>query len=238
MGRDGAGIAGYGLGQESGHPHFSHDIQIIVAGGTITQKNYATGSGTVSVSIDATCPLQVNIVMVSDSTRFTIAFGSNDPTGLVSTLTIDPLMVRWSDQESYSVWTPQVTNQAGSYRLSQGSQIISAIQTRQEILIWTDVAVYSMQFIGAPYVWSFQLMGANISIVSQNSVATANNMTYWMGIDKFYVYSGKVDTLPCALRQTLSLANRKSSATMVPIATMSGPVKSALKSLWSYLRCI
>jgi hypothetical protein len=139
--------------------------------------------------------------MVSDATRFVIAFGCNDPTGLVTTTALDPLQVRWSDQESYSVWTPAVTNQAGSYRLSQGSQIVSAIQTRQEILIFTDLALYSMQYLGAPYVWSFQPMGSNISIISPNSVVTANNMTYWMGIDKFYVYSGKVDTLPCALRR-------------------------------------
>ena len=177
--------------------------QVIVAGGTITQKNYATGSGTTTVSVDATCPSQVNVVMVSDSTRFTIALGANDPTGVISTTSIDPMMVRWSDQESYSTWLPAITNQAGSYRLSQGSQIITGIQTRQEILVLTDSAVYSMQYIGAPYVWSFQQMGSNISIVSQNAIATSNNITYWMGIDKFYVYSGKVDTLVCSLRRDI-----------------------------------
>jgi hypothetical protein len=177
--------------------------QVIVAGGSITQKNYATGVGTTSVSIDATCPSQVNAVMVSDSTRFVIALGANDPTGVVSTVNIDPLMVRWSDQESYSVWTPAVTNQAGSYRLSQGSQIITGIQTRQEILVFTDSALYSMQYIGAPYVWSFQAMSSNITVISPNAVATASNVTYWMGIDKFYIYTGKVDTLPCALRRDI-----------------------------------
>ena len=177
--------------------------QVMVAGGSITQKNYATGAGTTTVTIDATCPSQVNQVMVSDSTRFVIAMGCNDPTGVVTTTALDPLQVRWSDQESYNTWLPAVTNQAGSYRLSQGSQIVSAVQTRQEILIFTDLALYSMQYIGAPYVWSFQPMGSNISIISPNSVVTANNMTYWMGIDKFYVYSGKVDTLPCALRRDI-----------------------------------
>lgn len=177
--------------------------QIMAAAANIVQKNYATGTGTTTVTIDATCPSQVNQVMVSDSTRFTIAFGCNDPTGVVSTAVLDPLMVRWSDQESYSVWTPAITNQAGSFRLSQGSQIMSAIQTRQEILIFTDLALYSMQYIGAPYVWSFQPMGSNISVISPNAVVTANNMTYWMGLDKFYVYSGKVDTLPCALRRDI-----------------------------------
>lgn len=176
--------------------------QPIVAGVGITQKDY-TGGGVVTVTPDATCPSQVNQVLVSDSTRFTIAFGANDPTGNVAPQNIDPLLVRWSDQESYSVWNPAVTNQAGSYRLSQGSQIVSAIQTRQEILVFTDLALYSMQFIGAPYVWGFQPMGSNISIISPNAVATANNLTFWMGTDKFYVYSGKVDTLSCALRRDI-----------------------------------
>jgi hypothetical protein len=114
---------------------------------------------------------------------------------------LDPLQVRWSDQESYSTWTPSITNQAGSYRLSQGSQIITAVQTRQEILIWTDTAIYSMQFVGAPYVWTFQIMGANLSIIGPNAAVTVNNITYWMGSDKFYMYSGRVETLPCSLRQ-------------------------------------
>lgn len=175
--------------------------QVIVAGGSITQKNYATGSGTTTVSIDSTCPSLVNYVMVSDASRFTIAFGCNDPTGVYSSVALDPLMVRWSDQESYSTWTPAITNQAGSYRLSQGSEIVTAMQTRQEILIWTDTAIYSMQFVGAPYVWSFQIMGSNLSIIGPNAAVTVNNITYWMGTDKFYMYSGRVETLPCSLRQ-------------------------------------
>ena len=175
--------------------------QVIVAGSTITQKDYATGIGTTSISVDSTCPSLVNYVMVSDASRFTIAFGCNDPTGVYTSTVLDPMQVRWSDQESYSIWTPAITNQAGSYRLSQGSQIITALQTRQEILIWTDSALYSMQFVGAPYVWSFQIMGANLSIIGPNSAVTVNNITYWMGTDKFYMYSGRIETLPCSLRQ-------------------------------------
>lgn len=175
--------------------------QVIVAGGSITQKNYATGSGTTTVSIDSTCPSLVNYVMVSDASRFTIAFGCNDPTGVYSSVALDPMMVRWADQESYSTWTPAITNQAGSYRLSQGSEIITALQTRQEILIWTDTSIYSMQFVGAPYVWTFQIMGSNLSIIGPNAAVTVNNITYWMGTDKFYMYSGRVETLPCSVRQ-------------------------------------
>jgi hypothetical protein len=146
---------------------------------------------------DTDCPEFCNIVTVSDSSRFVIAFGCNDYGSSV----LDPLLVRWSDQEDYLTWTPAATNQAGSYRLSTGSSIVAQLQTRQEILIWTDAALYSMQYLGPPYVWGFQIMGANISIAGPNAVATASNITYWMGLDKFYMYSGRVETLYCPLRQ-------------------------------------
>jgi hypothetical protein len=110
------------------------------------------------------------------------------------------MLIRWSDQEDYTQWTPAITNQAGSFTLSDGSQIVTTMQARQEILVWTDSALYSMQYLGAPYVWGFQILADNLSIASQNAVATANNVTYWMGVDKFYMYSGRVETLPCTLR--------------------------------------
>ena len=183
------------------NPTLFDRAQYLGPSAVITQKNYATGSGTTTVTVDATCPTIVNQVLVSDSSRFVIAFGCNDPTGVYATIAQDPMQVRWSDQESYSIWTPAITNQAGGYRLSSGSQIVTALQTRQEILVWTDAAIYSMQFLGAPYVWGFQIMGDNLSIISPNSPVTVNNITYWMGTDKFYMYSGRVETLPCALRQ-------------------------------------
>ena len=135
--------------------------------------------------------------MVSDASRFVLAFGCTDYGSAIQ----NPLLIRWSDQESIATWAPAVTNQAGSYQLSDGSQIITAMQTRQEILVLTDSAIYSMQYLGPPYVWGFQLMGDNISIAGPNAIATANNVTYWMGTDKFYMYSGRVETLPCSLRQ-------------------------------------
>jgi hypothetical protein len=111
------------------------------------------------------------------------------------------MLIRWSVQEDYTDWLPAVTNQAGSYRLSHGSFIVGALQTRQEILVWTDSTVYSMQYLGPPYVWGFNLLSDNISLISPNAMATANGVTYWMGTDKFYIYSGRVETLPCSLRQ-------------------------------------
>ena len=176
------------------NPNVYNRGQLMQAGGTITVR----GS---SVAIDSSCPSLVNTVGVSDASRFVIAFGCNDPSGVLFSTAQDPLLIRWSDQENYADWTPSTINQAGDYRLSQGSQIITALQARQEILVWTDAALYSMQYLGPPYVWGFQIMGSNISIVSPNAVATANNVTYWMGTDKFYMYSGRVETLPCTLRQ-------------------------------------
>ena len=150
---------------------------------------------------DTTCPTIANLIMVSDSSRFVIAMGTNDPSGTLFPATQDPLLIRWSAQEDYNVWTPEATNQAGDYRLSRGSEIVAAQQTRQEILVWTDAALYSMQYLGPPYVWGFQIMGDNLSIAGPNVVSVANNVTYWMGTDKFYMYSGRVETLPCTLRQ-------------------------------------
>jgi hypothetical protein len=142
---------------------------------------------------DAECPSVANMVTVSDASRFVIAFGCDD----YSSSTQDPLLIRWSDQEDYTVWTPSATNQAGSYRLSQGSTIVANLQTRQEILIWTDGALYAMQYLGAPYVWGFQILDSNISIAGPNARVSAQNVTFWMGVDKFYVYSGRVETLNC-----------------------------------------
>lgn len=156
-----------------------------------------TKSGTITV--DAYCPTVANFILVSDASRFVIAFGVND--SVAGSTVQDPLLIYWSNQESFATWYPAITNQAGSYRLSHGSQIVTAIQTRQEILVLTDAAIYSMQYLGPPYVWGFQIMGDNISIAGPNAIATANNITYWMGTDKFYMYSGRVQTLVSTLRE-------------------------------------
>ena len=175
-------------------PNIYDRCQIVKA-----STNVVTKSGTFTP--DATCPSVANFVLVSDASRFTFAFGCNDPTGVYATTAQDPLQVRWSDQNTLVTWTPAITNQAGGIRLSHGSSIITAVQTRQEILVYTDSAIYSFQYLGAPYVWGNQILGDNISIASPNAVSVVNNVTYWMGTDKFYMYSGRVETLPCALRQ-------------------------------------
>jgi hypothetical protein len=172
------------------NPNTYNVAQVISSTNTNTQNGIAWWDG------DVNTPLMANYVLVSDASRFTIAFGTND----YGSSTQNPMLIRWSDQESVLTWTPIVTNQAGSYLLSHGSSIITALQSRQEILIFTDTALYSMQYLGAPYVWGFQLLADNISIISPNVATTVNNVSYWMGTDKFYMYSGRVETLPCTLR--------------------------------------
>jgi len=146
-------------------------------------------------------PNKTNQVVSSAIQRFIICFGANPYDPLDSETAFDPLLVRWSDQENPYEWVPAVTNQSGEFRVTNGSFIVCARATRQEILVWTDAAIYSMQYLGPPYVWGFQILMDNISIISPNAAVTVNNVTYWMGTDKFYVYSGRVETLPCALRQ-------------------------------------
>ena len=155
----------------------------------------STSSGIYQTDVD--CPTVVNICIISDASRILIAFGCNDYASSV----LDPLLIRWSDQESYQTWAPAITNQAGSFRLSHGSTIITALQTRQEILVWTDAAMYSMQYSGPPYVWSFNTLADNISMIGPNAAVTVNGVVYWMGVDKFYTYAGRVETLPCTVRQ-------------------------------------
>ena len=112
------------------------------------------------------------------------------------------MLLRWGDQESVTVWTPAATNQAGSLRLSHGSRIVTALQSRQEILVWTDSSLYSLQYLGAASgVWGATLLGDSISIVGPHAAALASGVTYWMGVDKFYTYSGQVQTLTCDLRR-------------------------------------
>ena len=142
-------------------------------------------------------PTKVNIVYVSDISRFVFCFGCND----IGSATINPMLIRWSDQESVVDWTPAPTNQAGSLQLSQGSEIVAIQQSREELLVWTDAAVYSLQYIGGTEGWGAKLVGENISIAGQKSASLASGVSYWMGSDKFYKYDGRTQTLRCDLRQ-------------------------------------
>jgi len=171
----------------------------ITTSGTQSGTHYVSSYAIAVTSLGGASdvPDFVNFVMVSDASRFTIAFGATPYGGGE----LDPMLLRWSDQESVVEWTPAATNQAGFIRLSHGSEIRTAVQARQEIVVFTDSSVYSLQYIGPPYVWGSQLLGDNISIAGFNTAVIASGVVYWMGIDKFYKYDGRIQTLRCDLRQ-------------------------------------
>lgn len=209
-GREAPAVAGIGLQLRTwSQANYGEDLILNPRGGALYYwKNNAnpliydravklSSTSPAPFDTDTACPSVCNYVLVSDASRFVLAFGVND----YGASALDPLLVRWSDQENYALWQPAITNQAGSYRLSQGSQIITAQQTRQEILVFTDTAVYSMQYQGPPYVWTFQSMASGITIAGPNAVATAADVTYWMGVDAFYMYNGRVQQMRCDLRQ-------------------------------------
>jgi hypothetical protein len=192
-----------------------------IPAGTRVASTYVTGSTTVPLTFTAPAtattsassgtysysyagafvPSATYQVITSSIQEFILAFGSESYVPGDPNQAFNPMLVRWSDQGNAYQWIPQVTNQSGEFLLTNGSYIMGARAQRQEILVWTDSCLYSMQYLGAPYVWGFQILMDNISIISPNCMITINNVTYWMGRDRFYMYSGRVEVLPCALRQ-------------------------------------
>ena len=181
--------------------NFGEDLFFTYRGSAPFYWDASTGVTTRAVFVSSLggasdVPVIANIAFVSDIFRFAFCFGANE----LGSSPLDPMLIRWSDQEDVANWTPSALNQAGSLRLSQGTEIVAVRQARQEVLVWTDSAVYGLQYLGAPEVWGAQLLGANITVVSPNATSYANNVAYWMGIDKFYYYDGTVKTLPCTVR--------------------------------------
>jgi hypothetical protein len=204
----GAGLWGTGGSSTSSlrlwsQSNFGEDLIFAPRGGGLYYWDQTNGLNTRGVLVssimgaDADVPSVVLSTFVSDASRFVFAFGCDD----YSSSTLNPLLIRWSDQEDFLVWTPAPTNQAGSLQLSHGSEIVTAIQARQEIVVFTDSALYSLQYVGPPVVWASQLLGDNVSIIGPNAVCLASGVVYWMGVDKFYKYDGRVQTLRCDLRQ-------------------------------------
>jgi hypothetical protein len=145
-------------------------------------------------------PTKAMQVLVSQNDQHVVCFGSV-PYGSTNVDDFDPLLIRWSDQDNPGQWTPAPTNSAGDIRVSRGSRIVRALPTRQEILVWTESHLYSFQFLGTTDVFGLQELADNTSIISARACSSVNNVTYWMGKEKFYAYSGRVETLPCTLRQ-------------------------------------
>ena len=181
--------------------NFGEDLIFGPKGGQLFRWDATNGVSTRALLLSgiggaSDVPTIQNYILVSDINRFVFCFGPN----IISTTTQDPMLIRWSDQEDVLNWTPSAINQAGSLRLSRGSKIISANQARQAVNVWTDTAMYSLQYVGGQIVWAAQLIGENTSIVSNKAVAYANGASYWMGKDKFYTSDGsRVQTLKCDL---------------------------------------
>ena len=207
----GWGSGGFGLGTWStgsggterlrlwNQANFGEDLVFGPKGGGIyywDASNSVTTRGVALSSLGGASdvPTVQNLIFVSDN-RFVFTLGTN----IVGSSAVDPMLIRWSDQEDATNWTPAATNQAGSLRFSRGSEIVAVRQARQEVLIWTDVAVYSLQYLGAPEVWGAQLLGDNISVINQNAVVYVQGQAFWMGKDDFYYYDGRVQPLPCDL---------------------------------------
>ena len=149
-----------------------------------------------SVAGAADVPLEAMQIMVSQGDKHLLAFGATEYGGTA----FNPLLIRWSDQDRPEYWTPEVTNSAGFIQVPRGSRIVRAIPTRQEIVVFTDGTLNSLQFLGTADVFGIQELSDNISIASPRAVIAVNNTVYWMGVDKFYAYSGRVETLPSTLR--------------------------------------
>lgn len=187
-------------------------------GAALANRATLLSATTINSIAPADVPSEAMQILVSQNDKHLLAFGCTPYGGG----DFDPLLIRWATQDQPNVWTPLVTNSAGDLRLSRGSQIVRAIATRQEILVWTESSLYSLQFLGTTDVFGLQEYADNISIIGPRVVTSANNVTYWMGQDKFYFYDGRVQTLPCTLRNHVFLNINRSQVDQIICGTNEG----------------
>ena len=184
------------------HDNFGEDLLMNPRDGSIFYWDKSSGVTTRAVEIgtisgaDET-PITAKQIMVSDVDRHVIAFGTNP----VGSSTQDTLLIRFSDQESLTDWNPKATNTAGDLRIGSGSEFVKAIETKREIIIFTDSSVHSMQFIGAPFTFGIQPLASNTTIMGPNAAIAVEDAVFWMGRQNFYVYDGKTQQLPCSVKE-------------------------------------
>ena len=186
------------------HDAFGEDLIINPRAGSIYYWDESSGTSTRAVDITTLSganlsPTKGLQTIVSDVDRHVIVLGADAISGSARTGNIDPLLIAFSSQESITDWEPTSTNTAGSLRLSSGSQIVGGLRARQEILIWTDTALYSMQFVGAPFTFGVNLINENVGLISPNGFVNAPDAVYWMARDGFYTYNGSVQRLQCSV---------------------------------------
>ena len=181
---------------------FGEDLLMNIADGNIYYWDASSTVTTRAVPLSSLTgasdvPTVARKVLVSEVDRHVLCFGAN-PLGETDQ---DPLLIRWSSQESPTDWTPTATNTAGDLRLSQGSEIVTALRTSRQILIWTDHSLHSLQFLGPPYTFGTALLGDNIRIAGPNTAISVNDIVFWMGQENFYMYDGRIQPIPCSVRQ-------------------------------------
>ena len=190
------------------HDNFGEDLLLNVRAGSIYYWDKTNGTNTRAVALTDLAganlaPTFALQTMVSDVDRHVICFGADplNASGTARTGAIDPLFIAFSDQENVAEWEPKTTNTAGSLRLSSGSQIIGAIRSRQEILIWTDTALYSMSFIGQPFTFGVNLINEGVGSIGPNAMINTAKGVFWMDKKGFYNYAGSVVKLPCSVEE-------------------------------------
>jgi hypothetical protein len=207
--------------------NFDNDLVMNIRNGTIyywknTDGVQVRATPLATTTIDgiapADVPTETKQIYLSQNDKHLLAFGATPYGGGA----FDPLLIRWATQGQANVWTPLVTNSAGFIRVSRGSEIVCAVATRQEILVFTDGTLNSLQYLGTTDVFGLQELSDNISILSSRSVSVVNNTAYWFGHDKFYAYSGRVETLPCTLRNHVFENLNYSQADQIVTGTNEG----------------
>ena len=176
------------------HDNFGEDQLINVRDGQIAYWDRSGGTNNRAVLLNSlsgstSAPTIAKKVLVSDADRHIIAFGCDPETAIG---TQDPLLIRFSSQESLTDWQSLATNTAGELRIGSGSEIISAIETRQQVLVFTDKSLHAMQFIGPPFTFGINAISENITIAGPLAAIAVEDMVFWMGQQEFYVYSGGV----------------------------------------------
>jgi len=189
------------------HDNFGEDLVMNVrAGGVYYFDTSAATLGTTraipltSLAGANLPPTEALQVLVSDIDRHVVCLGADPISGSSRSGSLDPMLVAWSDQENAAVWEPLSTNTAGSFRLSAGSQIVGAVRARQETLIWTDTALYSMTFIGQPFTFGINLVNEGVGLISPNGAINTPKGIFWMDKKGFYTYNGAVTDIPCTVQ--------------------------------------
>jgi hypothetical protein len=182
--------------------NWGNDVIANRSGGNIFY--FASDASTVPIRATSitTSPVSVNSIIVSPNDRHLIALGANSyAASSVVTGTFDPMLVRWSDQDDRTDWTPAATNTSGEVVLTDGTKIVGGVRAKNAINIWTDNALWLMNYVGPPFTFRFQQAGTNCGMIAQHAAVDYNGVTYWMGYDNFYRYDGQVRTLDCTVRR-------------------------------------